>query len=631
MGAMAMRQDLEMFRDKVSGYSREQLLSLILSQHEELCELKVREAANTRIYADAHSQFLDLKDKYDTLLEEYRKQGLLLEKEVARNAVHNKNTFGRGSESLDSLVGTADDPETSDPVAEDGCDNDTKQKRRKSRIISFQDRQDGKDPCGAQDRTGHAESKKKRRTGGKTTRWIEGLPRETIYDLDIEKLNQEYGAYNWRIAYWEKYDTVEKMPSLYYNKRVYVPVISVGLEHDLRRLPYGKKLLPGSYLSESLLSSLMHGKHCLGLPYYRQSAELCRQGLPVTRQTMISWNNRFAPELFGPVYDYLISYIVRTGYNQCDETTTQVNKDGRKPGSKSYMWIHVTGEHYTGHPAVIFSFELTRGTGHLRRFYQDFIGYITCDAYISYQVLESENPERIMVTGCMMHCRRYFAIAFFLHDISSMTDEEVLELPEMKILRMIGKIYSLEKPLKEVSADERLAARRKEILPKMDGLFDYINELLKDEACYSERMRQALHYAVNQKQYLYRFLEDGTIALDNGLSERSLRGYCIGRRSWLFSDTIDGAEATAIIYSMTETAKLNQADPQLYLQYLLEKMPVYMDSVNRDFLDDMLPWSDRYREYESSQKAGALRQYGDMFAKPERPRTPRKRELQLIS
>ena len=375
----------------------------------------------------------------------------------------------------------------------------------------------------------------------------------------------------------------------------------------------------------------MHGKHCLGLPYYRQSAELCRQGIPITHQTMISWNNRFAPELFGPVYDHLISYIVRTGYNQCDETTTQVNKDGRKPGAKSYMWIHVTSEHYTGYPAVVFSFELTRGTDHLRRFYQDFIGYITCDAYISYQVLESEKPDRINVTGCMMHCRRYFAIAFFLHDISSMTDGEVLELPEMKILRMIGGIYSLEKPLKEMSADGRLAARRKEILPKMDGLFDYINELLEDEAGYSERMRQALHYAVNQKQYLYRFLEDGTIALDNGLSERSLRGYCIGRRNWLFSDTVDGAEATAIIYSMTETAKLNQADPQLYLQYLLEKMPAYMDSVTRGFLDDMLPWSDRYREYEKSQKAGAIKRYGDMFIKSERPRTPRKRDLKLTS
>ena len=81
---------------------------------------------------------------------------------------------------------------------------------------------------------------------------------------------------------------------LYYNKRVYVPVISVGLEHDLKRIPYEKKLLPGSYLSGSLLSGLMHGKHCLGLPYYRQSAELCRQGIPITRQTMISWNNRFA-------------------------------------------------------------------------------------------------------------------------------------------------------------------------------------------------------------------------------------------------------------------------------------------------------------------------------------------------
>ena len=231
------------------------------------------------------------------------------------------------------------------------------------------------------------------------------------------------------------------------------------------------------------------------------------------------------------------------------------------------------------------------------------------------------------MSGCLMHCRRYFAIAFFMNDVSSMTDDEIQELPEMKVLMKIAEVYSVENTLKDMTAEDRLAVRIEKEKPLMDELFDYIEALDKDDNTYSYRLQKAITYALNQKEHLLRYLEDGNIPIDDGNTERSLKGYCTGRRNWLFYDTVDGAEASAIIYTMVETARLNGVDARMYLQYLLEKMSAHKNEEHSsEFLDTMMPWSDEFSEYETDKKKEAMVLMEDFFRKPEKPRTPRKKD-----
>lgn len=122
------------------------------------------------------------------------------------------------------------------------------------------------------------------------------------------------------------------------------------------------------------------------------------------------------------------------------------------------------------------------------------------------------------------------------------------------------------------------------------------------------------------------FLNDGTVSLDNGFAERIIRSFSVGRADWLFADTLDGAETTAIMYSIVETAKANGANVEMYLRYLLEEMPKHLDDKDRSFLSDMMPWSDKYKEYENSLTGTDLKMFVDLVEQPEAPKTPRKKD-----
>ena len=206
--------------------------------------------------------------------------------------------------------------------------------------------------------------------------------------------------------------------------------------------------------------------------------------------------------------------------------------------------------------------------------FRNFLGYITCDAYISYHVLENESDGKILTTGCMMHCRRYFAEAFFVRNVAEMSDDELKELPETKTLLLIREVYQVEGKLRDMTAEARTSARKELVTPRMDALFAYIHSLENSGEVFSDRMKKAIQYAVNQESNLRRFLEDGNIPCDNGYVERVIRSYSIGRANWLFADTIDGAKVNAIMYSIVETAKANRVNVQYYLQYLFEQIPL---------------------------------------------------------
>lgn len=466
---------------------------------------------------------------------------------------------------------------------------------------------------------------KKGKRAGKREEDLSKLPQEQRFLLDIEALDKQYGAGNWRIAFWHGRSTLQVQPAQPYALNTYTPVISVGLEHALVNVPSEPALWPNSFASASAVALILYLKFAMAVPIYRQERMFRDFGFPISRQTMNNWVLYFASVFFGPIFDHMETKLLEVPYHQCDESPLRVNKDGRKAGSRSYMWIHTTGELSGALPIVLFCFELTRNTEHLRKFYKDFEGFISCDGYCSYKLLAKEKGNAVVICGCMMHMRRRFVDALTLMDRSGMDENEVAELPAAKALAIIGEIYDADEPLKSLTADERKLEREKSVKPLVDKFYEYIEGMNTEDPSMSARMKDAVCYAQNQKEYLCRFLTDGHIPLDNGHCERSLRGYTIARSNFLFCDSIAGAEAAAIMFSVTGTARANGANVYWYLRYVLEKMVYHQDDNGKDksYLDALMPWAPEYLEYQEKHTS-TLEPPPEANVYTERPRTPRK-------
>lgn len=235
---------------------------------------------------------------------------------------------------------------------------------------------------------------------------------------------------------------------------------------------------------------------------------------------------------------------------------------------------------------ILYDYQKTRNASHPRTFLKDYSGICVTDGYQVYHTVEKE-LEELTIAGCWVHARRRF-------------DEVLKTLPQQVrkksiahlVMKQIQAIYREEGKLTDLSSEERLKQRRLIIKPLVDALFVYLKQQ-EPEVQKSGKIRDAFTYILNQERYLRVFLEDGDVPMDNNASERAIRGFCIGKKNWQVIDTINGANSSAIIYSIAETAKANNLKPYEYFQYLLAELPEHMDDTDRSFLDDLLPWSDK--------------------------------------
>ena len=207
------------------------------------------------------------------------------------------------------------------------------------------------------------------------------------------------------------------------------------------------------------------------------------------------------------------------------------------------------------------------------------------DGYQVYHTLEKER-EDLTIAGCWVHARRRFDEA-----LAVVPKERQKESASYLILKQIQTIYRKEGKLKDLSSEERLSRRQVAIKPLVDALFAYLKQ--HESEVGTEKLKDAFSYALNQEKYLRVFLTDGDVPMDNNASERAIRGFCVGKKNWQMIDTINGAKASAIIYSIAETAKANNLKPYEYFEHLLTEIPKHMDDSDRSFLDDLLPWSEK--------------------------------------
>ena len=432
---------------------------------------------------------------------------------------------------------------------------------------------------------------KKKKQAGKREADLAGLPvRRIDHYLSEKELAAEFGEKGWK----QLPDAISRcyrfVPAKVEVEEHHVGVYSSKTDDRMVKAPHPKKLLPGSLVSPSLAAAVLNGKYVNAVPLYRLEKEFERYGLAITRQNMANWVIRLGESCFGPLYDYLHTLLYRYPVIQADETPVLVNKDGRPAGSKSWMWVYRSGCLYQKEQVILYEYQKTRNASHPRKFLKDYNGICVTDGYQVYHTLEKEK-EDLKIAGCWVHCRRKFEEALEVIP-KELRKQSVLDL----LMNQIRAIYREEGKLSGFSADERVEKRQLVVKPLVDAFFAYVKQN-SGRVPKSGKAREAFTYALNQEPYLRVFLENGNVPMDNNASERAIRVFCIGKKNWEMIDTVHGASASAIIYSISETAKANGLKPYEYFEYLLTEIPKHQDESSTDFLADLLPWSEKLPEY----------------------------------
>ena len=428
-------------------------------------------------------------------------------------------------------------------------------------------------------------SPKQPKRKGKKEADLSGLPvRRIDHYLSAEELEAEFGVRGWKQlpdAISRKYHFV---PAKVEVEEHHIGVYASKTDEHMVKADHPKTLLHGSLVSPSLGAAIINGKYVNAVPLYRLEQEFQRYGLQITRQNMANWCIRLAEEYLSILYDYLHKELYFYHVIQADETPVLVNHDGRKAGSKSWMWVYRSGHLYQDRQIVLYEYQQTRNASHPREFLKGYDGICVTDGYQVYHTLEKE-LEELTIAGCWVHCRRRFDEALKLIPKSYQKESNTFLL-----MKQIQAIYREEGKLKDLSSDERLKQRQAVIKPLVDAFFAYLKTINVSK---KDKFGDAVGYALNQEKYLRVFLTDGDVPIDNNASERAIRGFCIGKKNWQMIDTIHGAKSSAIIYSIVETAKANNLKPFDYVQHLLEEMPKHMDDKDCSFLEDLLPWSEK--------------------------------------
>lgn len=318
-------------------------------------------------------------------------------------------------------------------------------------------------------------------------------------------------------------------------------------------------ILPKTIATPELLSFLIFSKFFQGLPLYRLEELFNLQGVELSRSKMASWLISLSEKLM-PIFNILEEWSLQSAYMAIDATSVQVLKEeGRKASSKSFMWARGSPEK----GIVLFDYDVSGGGAVAKNLMLGFGGALQADAHRGYGAMEKE---KILLLGCMMHARRRF------HD-AWLSVEKMPGLAE-DALKMFKKLYKFEEAykLQNLTSAERFEARQVEVKPYLEKIKSWCEEN-KNKVLKTSPLGNAINYYINEYTELSAFLKDGRYEIDNGWVERAIRKFAIGRNNWLFCDTVAGAKASSLFYSLVITAKLNEKDPFKVITEILHQLP----------------------------------------------------------
>lgn len=355
-----------------------------------------------------------------------------------------------------------------------------------------------------------------------------------------------------------------------------------GSAHDgpaVMIAPVPAQPIPKSNASPGLLAHIVTAKFVDGLPLYRQTTMFARIGVDLGRGTMANWMIR-AGELVIPLINLMGE--AQLGYDvlQMDETTVQVLKEeGRAAEAKSRMWVRRGGPPET--PVILFDYDPSRAGAVAVRLLQDYKGFLQTDGYSAYESVGAHLGLTHVV--CLAHARRKFDEALKAQKATGRGGLAAVGLA------LIQKIYRIEKVARNagLTAAQRHQLRQKESRPVWDELRRWLDSV-RGHAPPSTLIGKALAYLDSQWPGLIRVLDDGRLEVDNNLCENAIRPFVMGRKAWLFSDTPAGAEASARLYGLIETAKANGLEPYAYLRRVFTDLPKANTLAD---VEALLPWA----------------------------------------
>ena len=345
-----------------------------------------------------------------------------------------------------------------------------------------------------------------------------------------------------------------------------------------RIAPVAAQVLPKSNASASTLAMLIICKYFDGLPLARLEYVMARAGVRLTRSTMARWMIAVARAL-QPIHNLMRDSLLSGPLIHMDETTVQVLKEpGRAAQSKSYMWVQLGGE--PDRPVVLFDYEPSRSGGVAQKLLEGWSGYLMSDGYGGYDSAVDSANGAIVHLKCWAHARRYFMDAKKVHlpGKHGLADEA---------LAMIGKLYRIERDIAKLPDNERLAVRKDKSAKILNDLRAWLTVTLARVAPGSV-LGKALVYMDNQWAGLVRYIDRADLPIDNNKCENAIRPFVVGRKGWLFSDTQAGARASAVLYSLIQTANLNGLEPYTWIRSVLERLPL---AKSVDDYDALLPWN----------------------------------------
>ena len=342
-----------------------------------------------------------------------------------------------------------------------------------------------------------------------------------------------------------------------------------------------KPVLPHSISTPSLVAQVMYQKYAMGLPLARQERDWFRMGLVLPRNDMANWVIRCSQEWLTPIYDRIREKLMECQVLHMDETRIQCNKeDGKKASSDSFMWV-IRSSACEDINASFFHYSRTRNGDIAKRLLEEFDGYLITDAYAGY-----EKVQNVTRSLCWSHARRYFIESIPLDS----KGKEISGSKGAEGRGYIDLLFKVEDEIRSLSPEEKKQKRQEASRPILDAFWSWVEETSALHTT-NTKLTEALTYATNQKKYLETFMEDGRLPISNNLCEANIKPFATARRAWLFADTPKGATANAVLYTLVESARINELDVFAYLKYLLTEMPNNQHLEHPEIIDDYLPWS----------------------------------------
>jgi len=408
-----------------------------------------------------------------------------------------------------------------------------------------------------------------RRKGGRKLLPAEFPRVENIIDIsDAEKLC-ECGSMKTRIGE-ETSEHLEHVPASWtVNVNIrpkYACRNCEGIESEgpaVTIAPVPEQIIPKSIATASLLALIIVSKFVDALPFYRQSNMFARNGVDLSRGTMCSWATKVAA-LLKPMIDLFIELIVQSPVINADETRIQVLKEAdRKAKNHSWMWVFRGGGR--DRPTILFHYHQSRAGKVAENILRGHKGFIQTDGHSGYNFID-DNPDQVNA-GCWAHSRRKF------FDAVKAAGENAAPGLAHEAIDIIRELYKVEKEAQtnNLDSDQILKLRQAKAKPVLD---EFKKKLDKWQLVITPKSLtgKAINYTLNQWEKLIVYVSDGRLAIDNNSAENSVRPFAVGRKNWLFNDSVDGATAAATFFSILETAKANGLEPYWYMRFLLEKL-----------------------------------------------------------